>query len=134
METPAPIVFYDGDCGLCNRTVRYILKKRKSGFPIYFAALQSDFTRTFFAERNEPKPDLSTVAVFTGTTFLYRSDAALFLTKSLRNHGWLRGFVIIPGFVRDWFYAIIARYRKQLTSKEFCVMPNSDELGLFLDR
>ena len=55
-----PIVFYDGDCGLCNRSVAFVLKHEKSPV-IHFAAIQSEFTIEIFKKNNWETPDLSTV-------------------------------------------------------------------------
>jgi predicted DCC family thiol-disulfide oxidoreductase YuxK len=38
------ILFYDGDCGLCNSSVQFVLKHRKHN-AIYFATLQSDLAK-----------------------------------------------------------------------------------------
>jgi predicted DCC family thiol-disulfide oxidoreductase YuxK len=44
--TPKRIVFYDGECGFCNRTVAFVLKKQK-GNAIYFTALQTAIRQAF---------------------------------------------------------------------------------------
>jgi predicted DCC family thiol-disulfide oxidoreductase YuxK len=132
MDTPAPIVFYDGDCGLCNRSVHYILAHRKKNAPVYFAALQSDFTNQFFGEKSEPLPDLSSIVVYTGERFLYQSDGVLFLTGFLRNHRILGVFRIIPKFLRNFCYRLIAANRKRIGSQSACLIPSVEDTHLFL--
>ena len=40
------IVFYDGDCGLCNRVVQFILRNERNQ-KLVFCALQSEFGSNF---------------------------------------------------------------------------------------
>ena len=42
-----PIVLYDGDCGFCNRSVAFVVKRDKTK-TIHFAAIQSEFTKDLF--------------------------------------------------------------------------------------
>jgi predicted DCC family thiol-disulfide oxidoreductase YuxK len=44
------IVFFDGDCGVCNFWVQWILKRDKKD-RFLFASLQSDFGQQFLTER-----------------------------------------------------------------------------------
>lgn len=44
------IVFFDGDCGVCNFWVQWILKRDHNN-RFLFASLQSDFGQTFLSER-----------------------------------------------------------------------------------
>ena len=54
----SPTVFFDGDCGLCSRVVRFIYRYEKKA-KISFSPLQSDFAIKILA-KNNTKPDLNT--------------------------------------------------------------------------
>lgn len=130
-KAPKKIVFYDGDCGFCNKSVQFILRYEKDK-SIYFTALQSNFALCFFQENHLPKPDLSTFYFSDGEMFLEKSDAALRVAKYLRfPFSLLRFFWIVPQFLRDKVYEFIAKRRQRL-SKEFCVVPEIEDRKRFL--
>ena len=117
-----PIVFYDGDCGLCNRSVAFVLKYEKNQ-EIHFAAIQSEFTDRFFNKNNWDKPDLSTVYFYYHGKLYAKSTAALKIGRFLRfPRSLMRCFLIVPKFIRDGVYNFIAKRRKRI-SNGFCVMP-----------
>ena len=125
------IVFYDGDCGFCNRTVAYVIK-HENGASIYFCALQSDYSRAFLKELQLPEPDLSTFYFYDGNKMHSKSTAALKLAKrfkfpvNLLQVGW-----IVPRFIRDYGYDLIAKIRQRL-SKGYCFLPSKTEKKRFI--
>ncbi len=126
------VVFYDGACGFCNRSVNYVLKHDKSR-SICFAPLQSAYCEERFQENGWPKPDLSTFYFLDDGQLYEKSTAALKVTKyfafpqSLMRIGW-----IAPRFLRDWCYDQIAK-RRQRISKGFCVVPSPEDRERFID-
>ena len=126
------IIFYDGECGLCNRSVAFVLKHEKEK-TILFAAIQSEFTTQFFEKNGWNSPDLSTFYFYENGTLFTKSTAALKLSKHLKfPQSWLRGFFIVPRFIRDWVYDFIAARRRRI-SKGFCVLPTTEERKRFID-
>ena len=125
------ILFYDGDCGLCNRTVQFVLR-HESHAMIQFCPLGSEFQRQFFEEHGEIPADLSTVYFYTQGTFYTQSDAVLQLVRHLR---WyckpLYLGVIVPKFLRDQCYHWVAKNRKKWI-KAYCVVPDSNQRKRFL--
>lgn len=130
-ETPDKVVFYDGDCGFCNRSVNYVLNKDVSK-SIHFAALQSDFTKSIFTANNWPQPDLSTFYFMENGELYEKSKAAFrvlrFFPWYLR---WLGIFVIVPRSLRDWVYDQVAKRRRRI-SKGYCVMPTPEQRERFI--
>lgn len=125
-----PVVFYDGDCGFCNSSVQFILKKRRKD--IYFVALQSDLGKKLLnAHKIEIK--LDTIYFKHNGKIHARSSAALRICKSLR-FPYLLGvaFLIIPRFIRDAVYNAIAKRRHKLNAG-FCAIPTEDEKKFFLE-
>jgi len=126
-----PVVFYDGDCGFCNRSVQFVLDHERSG-EIHFCALQSQTAQTFFADHRLPQPDLSTFYFWDGHQLHERSTAALKVTTYLRGgYSWLRFFVIVPRFIRDGVYNWIAKRRHRI-SKQQCALPTPEQRKRFM--
>ena len=125
------IVFYDGDCGLCNRSVQWILSYERKN-EIYFSALQSNFAKQFFMERKEPAPDLSTLVFYNGTKFFRKSAAVLRISHYLNfPHFFLKIGWIVPAFIRNGMYDFVAK-RRQNIMKSNCFVPSLKERQRFL--
>lgn len=131
MELNDKIVFYDGDCGFCNRTVAYVLKNDVKK-EVYFAPIQSDICAKIFEEKGWDLPDLSTFYYLEKGQLYEKSTAAL---RVVRNFEYPRKLMvagyIFPRFLRDFIYDIIAKNRKRI-SKGFCVIPSEEDRKRFL--
>ena len=104
------IVFFDGHCNLCNRAVQFILKYDRSK-KIYLSSLKSDFSQKLLNEHNISS-DMDSIIYFRNGTILTKSDAALYIMWDI-NGIWRVShiFFIIPKFIRDYLYDLIAKYR-----------------------
>ncbi len=114
-EAGRPVIFYDGVCALCHRAVRFLIARDRAGV-LRFAPLQGE---TFEALRAAmPREDgLDSVIYVRGygsgnARVFVRSEAVL---QALRDIGgfwrvvsWAR---IIPRFMRDGLYDVVARHR-----------------------
>lgn len=128
------IVFYDGVCGLCDRWVRFVLKRDKHR-TLRFAPLQGATARA----RTDLPAELRTMVLILrpGTSdeqIFTRSEAALRLLNHLgcfwRLVSWLR---IIPRPIRDAGYDLIARRRYRWFGKfEACRVPPPEWREQFL--
>jgi predicted DCC family thiol-disulfide oxidoreductase YuxK len=110
-----PILFYDGDCGLCHRFVLFVLKHERE--PLFqFAPLGGPtFVAAFAAAQADTFPDSLILATGEGTV-LTLSDAAVYALKTL-SPGWCRvGKVIgvLPRPIRDLGYRSVAAVRRKL--------------------
>lgn len=125
------ILFYDGDCGFCNRSVQFVLKHEKD-HSILFSAIQSDFCKSFFMEKNLPVPDLSTFYFYNRGKLFERSNASFELLKFIKPpYNTLRFFRIVPIGIRDRIYNLIAKRRHKIMAG-FCMIPSSDQKQRFL--
>lgn len=128
-----PIIFYDGDCGFCNKTVQFILNHEKNG-EIHFCALQSEFAKNFFLQLGVSELDLSTFYFWDTKQLSKRSTAALKVLNYLRfpfqlgKIGW-----IVPRFIRDGIYSFIAKRRMRLAGR-FCALPTKEQALRFLSQ
>ena len=126
------IVFYDGECGFCQGIVQFVLSNDKRG-NIHFAKIQSEFTNNFFDNLNEPRPDLSTFYFYSKGKLFKKSSAALMLSLKLKFPFPLFSvFLIVPFFIRDFVYDIVAKNRFNIASKS-CYIPTIEEKSRFIN-
>lgn len=115
-------LFYDGDCGFCHRSVRFILSEElatPTELRLRFAPLGSDTFRACLARHPEldgaSLPDSIVLELEDGLV-LTRSAAALEIASRLG--GFWRGLALVgrlvPGPLLDAGYDGIARIRKRL--------------------
>ncbi|MFL5729095.1 MAG: thiol-disulfide oxidoreductase DCC family protein [Cytophagaceae bacterium] len=128
------IIFFDGVCKFCNGAVNFVIvRDRKNKF--LFAPLQSSAGSDFLSSQKLSITDFDSVIVFRKGKVYKRSAAALQVTSQL-GFPWnlLTVFWIIPRFLRDFFYDLIARYRYVLFGKkDACMMPTQEIKAKFLE-
>jgi predicted DCC family thiol-disulfide oxidoreductase YuxK len=127
--TSAPILLYDGVCGVCNSMVGTILRYDHYG-ALRFAALDSGFAR----EMTSRHPELAGVdsAVYVRNArqpneIVYLRSAALLQVAAYLGGWWkltLAAYVI-PSVVRDWLYERFAAVRYRIGGR-YDTLPNSD--------
>jgi len=134
-----PIILYDGVCGLCNRLVRFLLK-RDIHDRIRFASLQSEFAAKVLRRHGAAPDDLDTVYVIENyetpdERLLARSDAILNVVRELGGFWKIAGWgKILPRSIRDNLYKLVARNRYRVFGKyDTCMMPEPRYRKKFLD-
>lgn len=128
-----PIILFDGICNFCNAAVNFTIKKDKKK-QIKFAAFQSEAGRKILLQYGLPADDLRSFIFIEHGKVYTRSTAALRVCKYL-NGAWplCYALLIIPGFIRNAAYDLIARNRyKWFGAKENCMMPTPDIKARFL--
>jgi predicted DCC family thiol-disulfide oxidoreductase YuxK len=140
MQPSNPIIFYDGVCRLCNRFVRFVLKRDRKDY-FRFAAVQSHFARDVL-QRHDVDPNvLDTVYLVLDhdqptESLLARNDAVASVLKALGGFWrlWAKLLDFVPRSVRDWQYNLIARNRYRFFGKYVsCPLPDSKDRHKFLD-
>jgi predicted DCC family thiol-disulfide oxidoreductase YuxK len=117
MLSKQAILFYDGDCPLCNRVVTFILNHEKDS-KILFSALDTAAANEFLSKHTLYKREEETVYFFDGEQLYSKSTAALKLLPFLKGYlfvlrlGWL-----CPRGLRDIVYNNIAKRRKRLVKE-----------------
>lgn len=128
------IVLFDGFCNLCSGSVQFIIKRDlKKVFK--FASLQSAFGQQQLENFKIDKNILHSIILVKGDQFFQRSDAALEIARQL-NGAWsiLYIFKILPRFLRDGLYTIIASNRYRLFGKkDACWIPTAELKERFLE-
>lgn len=127
-----PIVFFDGYCNLCSGSVQWIIKHDKKG-QFKFASLQSDFAKQTLD--NNTVESLSSLVLFQNNNTFLESTAALKIASKLDFPvNLLSVFLIIPAFVRNFFYKIISRNRyKWFGKKQECWLPTAELRQRFIN-
>lgn len=132
METknePQNLIFYDGDCGFCNSSVQFILVHKKR--PFYFSALQSNRAKRTLAE-HEITIQMDTIYFLKNGKLYDRSSAALQIARGLKGaYPLFFVFYLIPKFMRDPFYGLIARNRHKIRAG-YCMIPQPEDEQYFL--
>ena len=125
MENNIPLVIlFDGVCNLCNSTVQFILKRDKQS-RFKFASLQGEFGQRTLSSFGLPESSLNSFILLEGEKIYTHSTGALRVLLHLGGV-WklLYVFIIIPRFIRDGVYNIIARNRyKWFGKRSICYLP-----------
>ncbi|MEX1012436.1 MAG: DUF393 domain-containing protein [Waddliaceae bacterium] len=128
------LVFYDGRCGLCDRTVQFLLSRDKNK-QFLFAPLQGKTAEEYrFPPEVKSADSLILIENYGSDEHMYLFAKAAFrifwhLGGAFRIVGWL-GF--LPGFLFNWGYHLIARVRYQIFGKVVCKIPDPDFKDQFL--
>jgi len=109
-------VFFDGDCGFCQRWVQLVVKHDRNGRAFRFAPRKGETFRSLVAaERREALPPSILVLTSDGR-ILSRSSAVLHILERLGG-GWrLMAAVgrMVPTGIREVIYRFVARVRHGL--------------------
>ena len=130
------VLLYDGDCGFCDRTVKFVLRHDRDGV-LRFAALQSAFGQAV-RERHPELAEVDSLVWLDSTDgterVAVRSEAALRLAGYLGGV-WRVVWVarLIPRVLRDAAYDLFARHRYRLFGRaDQCELPSPAERQRFL--
>ena len=128
------IVLFDGVCNLCCFLVKFIIK-RDPDKRIRFAALQSVTGQELLRNSKLTVSDRNTVVYVKDGKYYYRSTAILNILFDLGGL-WktMYVFIIIPAFIRDYVYVVIANSRYRIFGKRStCMVPTVELKERFLD-
>ena len=125
------IVFFDGYCNLCNRSVDFLIRRDRKK-RLFYAPLQGETARNHLD--SELLRNTDTVVLWLDGAVYTRSDAAL-KVADLLGFPWsmLAVFRIVPRALRDGVYAFIAARRLTwFGRRSSCRMPSPEERSRFL--
>lgn len=130
-KKPDRIVFFDGLCHLCNKSVRFLLRIDRNK-NLRYAPLQGS-TAVKFIHR-ESLQSMDSMVYLRNDKLHLKSDAALWLLFDASLYfKWIIIFFIIPRFIRNLVYDFIAKRRYQWFGKyDECAIPTKENKHLFL--
>ncbi|MEO7361614.1 MAG: DCC1-like thiol-disulfide oxidoreductase family protein [Gemmatimonadaceae bacterium] len=140
MTGAASVLLYDGLCGLCDRTIQFVVKHDRNR-TLQFAALQGEYAIKLF----EQVPDLRRVdsLIFVQLAangsvqhVLVRSNAVIAIARYLGGLWRVAEMLLrlIPQPLRDCGYDAIARRRFCIIGRlDACRIPPIEDRARFLD-
>ncbi len=131
------LLFYDGECGLCDHLVQFVLKVDKQK-AFAFAPLQGQTAKKYLEKLpNEVKTADSLILIEN-----YRSSDSKILIygKGAFRTLWLVGGIwvlfgwisFLPPCLYNWAYFLVAKNRHRLFSKNYCRLTDFSENSRFL--
>jgi predicted DCC family thiol-disulfide oxidoreductase YuxK len=137
---PGPLVLYDGHCGLCDRSVRWLVE-RDRGAVLRFAPLQGETAAPILERYGIPADrDFRTMLVVDEPAtprerLRVRSDGALAALVALGGRWrFFAGLArLVPRFLRDAVYDFVAARRLRWFGRlDACRIPTPAERARFL--
>jgi len=121
IETTSPILFFDGECGFCDRAIRFAMSRDVHG-RLHAATLAGETAQHVLAPFTEMLRNVdSTVLYLPGTSeraasVQIHSDASLSVLQLLGGVWALLGTAgrLVPRWLRDTAYKAFAKRRFQL--------------------
>ena len=127
-----PVILFDGVCNLCNGSVQKIIAADPQQ-QFRFASLQGSFGQQILKQFHLPPSELSSFILLENNQIFTKSTGALKVARKLSG-AWplLYALILVPRFIRDGVYNIIARNRyKWFGKKESCMVPQAALQDLF---
>jgi predicted DCC family thiol-disulfide oxidoreductase YuxK len=107
-----PLVLYDGDCGFCAKSVRFILAHERD-HDIRFAPLQGETVARLRSHYPRIPAAIDTMVYVGGGRAYFRSRAVLHAAKHLHAPWrWAYGLRFLPSFLLDIGYRALAAVRR----------------------
>jgi predicted DCC family thiol-disulfide oxidoreductase YuxK len=128
------LVLYDGECGLCDRTVQFLLRHDKKGVLTY-APLQGETAKPFVGDHPAIDTMMLVEKLDDGSTRVSSRSRGVFRTLGKlggfwRVLSWLR---IFPAFLTDLGYRFVAHNRiKWFGRVDACRVPSPEVRQRFL--
>jgi len=115
-----PVLLFDGECGLCQRVVRFLLRLDRPG-RLRFAPLQGSAAQAYLWKHGLDPVDFGSLVFIPDWNrreqpeFLLRTDGAIAALRSCGGLGTMLAFIsILPRAWRDAAYRLIARWRYRI--------------------
>jgi predicted DCC family thiol-disulfide oxidoreductase YuxK len=129
-----PWLFYDGDCGFCQRSVRLMLRLDRGG-RFRFAPLGGETFQTLVDASDRASLPVSLVVRTPSGEIETRGRALRAISRLLGGLFWLPWLLLCltPLSILDWLYDRVAAERHRLgpPPDEACPVPTSEQRGRF---
>lgn len=121
------VIFFDGVCNLCQRSVQFILTRDPGGI-FLFASLQENLASQLIPNSMSSVEEQGSIILWEEGKISYRSTAVLRIVRKLS--GWwplLYVFILVPPFIRDTVYNWVAKNRYHWWGKtDTCMVPSPE--------
>ncbi|MDB2469159.1 DCC1-like thiol-disulfide oxidoreductase family protein [Alphaproteobacteria bacterium] len=125
------VVFYDMNCGLCDKTIRFLINRDTENLLI-FSPLQGSFAEQHL--NPSLTEDLSTYVVLSDERIYVRGAAVKFIINLLNSLIWFRWILFVPTPIVDFGYSIIGKFRYFIFGQaKYCIHLTEDLKSKFYD-
>lgn len=126
------IVYYDGDCGYCNRVVMWLIH-HNIPTRFQFAQLEGQYGENLIKAQPELK-NIDTIVVVDKSQVFTKTDAIIHLLNQIKKYKIFALLLkIVPRFLRNLGYDSFAKIRHRIQFKQACKLPTKEERQYFLD-
>jgi len=132
-SVPNPIIVFDGVCNLCCGAVQFLIRRDKKKV-FRYASIQTEAGKAILNQAGFSSTPMNTLVLLEGEKIYTASTAILKIIKKLASP-WplLYAFILIPPFIRNGLYRIIANSRYHwFGRKKECWLPNKEIAKLFI--
>ena len=126
-ESKHKVILFDGVCNLCNSFVNFVIRNDKKEV-FKFAPIQSNFGEIALKKHRINSKDTDSIILIDEDNYYIKSTAALYIAKELSGaYPLLFCFMIVPKFIRNWIYDLVAKNRyKWFGKKVSCMIPTPE--------
>ncbi len=133
---PEHLILFDGECGLCDKTVQFLLDKDKKGI-LHFSPLQGDIAEQILNEHADLRQLDSILYVRThnmrSEIFAHSSAVSELCSVLPAPWSWMSCIRWIPKPLRDLGYRFVARNRLRFFGTvDACRLPSPEQQERFL--
>ncbi len=128
------VILFDGVCNLCNGSVNWLIDHDKKN-QFKYASLQSAYGQSVVKKLGLEDNYMGTVILEDDGKGYTHSDAVLQIARDLGGiYSLAVVFYIVPKFIRNFFYKLVADNRyKWFGKQESCRIPSPELKSKFLD-
>jgi predicted DCC family thiol-disulfide oxidoreductase YuxK len=132
------LVFYDGQCGLCDHIVQFLLRVDKHEIFV-FAPLQGETAEKLLAGLPENFKQIDSIILV--ENYQSPQPEIYVLSKAVFKICWLLGGVwaligslsFLPSYLFDWGYRLVAKNRHRFFPITECVIPSASQRERYLN-
>jgi predicted DCC family thiol-disulfide oxidoreductase YuxK len=130
---PGGIVLFDGTCGFCEGSVRFIARRDPAGY-FHFAPSQWPQAQAALAAHGLTREAARSLVLIEGDRVYLRSTASLRIAARLTAPWrWARVLLWVPRPLRDAVYRVVAAVRHRLARRSnACEIPPPELRGRLL--
>jgi predicted DCC family thiol-disulfide oxidoreductase YuxK len=127
IEKNKAYILFDGVCNFCNASINFIIRHDKKDH-FRFVPLQSLTGKQLLAQLQLNDLSMDSIVLIDQNNVYKQSSAVLRIARKLNGaYPLLYGFMIIPPFIRDAVYNLVARNRYKWFGKtESCMVPTPE--------